>query len=155
MTDKEFKRLGRPQLIDIIYQLQLQVDELTEKNQKLEQALADKHFRISNAGNIAQAALEMSDCFQSAQNAAEQYLNEIRSLQQQTKQEKERVLSQAQAEAEAILSKARAEADATTAQARAEAEELLADTKRSQSEYESAIDVILQAYGQEAAEDDE
>ena len=30
MTDKEFKRLSRSQLIDIIYQFQLQVDKLTE-----------------------------------------------------------------------------------------------------------------------------
>ena len=28
MTDKEFKRLSRAQLIDIIYQFQLQVDKL-------------------------------------------------------------------------------------------------------------------------------
>ena len=31
MTDKEFKRLSRAQLIDIIYQLQLQIDELNEE----------------------------------------------------------------------------------------------------------------------------
>ena len=42
MTDKEFKRLGRAQLIDIIYQFQLQVDKLTEQNQELERKLADK-----------------------------------------------------------------------------------------------------------------
>lgn len=33
MTDKEFKRLSRAQLIDIIYQLQLQIDELNEEKQ--------------------------------------------------------------------------------------------------------------------------
>ena len=38
MTDKEFKRLGRAQLIEIIYQLQLQLDELTEQNQALKNA---------------------------------------------------------------------------------------------------------------------
>ena len=57
MTDKEFKRLSRAEMIDIIYQFQLQVDELTEKNQKLERELADKRLRLQNAGNIAEAAL--------------------------------------------------------------------------------------------------
>ena len=51
MTDKEFKRLSRSQLIDIIYQLQVQLDNLTEQNRELENALADKRLRISNAGN--------------------------------------------------------------------------------------------------------
>lgn len=78
MTDKEFKRLSRSHLIDIIYQYQLQIDKLTEENQKLEREFADKRLRISNAGNIAKAALEINDCFRNAQNAAEQYLNEIK-----------------------------------------------------------------------------
>ena len=35
MTDKEFKRLSRSQLIDIIYQFQLKQEELTVENEKL------------------------------------------------------------------------------------------------------------------------
>ena len=56
MTDKEFKKLSRAQLIDIIYQFQLQVDELEERNKALEKALEDKRIRIDNAGNLAEAA---------------------------------------------------------------------------------------------------
>ena len=76
MTDKEFKRLSRAQLIDIIYQLQLQMDKLAEQNRELERELEDKRLRLSNAGNIAEAALKINDCFNSAQRAAEQYLNQ-------------------------------------------------------------------------------
>lgn len=83
MTDKEFKRLNRAQLIEIIYQLQLQVEELTEQKQALEAALADKRLRINNAGDLARAALEINECFVSAQNAAEQYLNEIKEMHQE------------------------------------------------------------------------
>ena len=36
MTDKEFKRLSRAQLIEIIYQLQLQIDKLSEQMQDFE-----------------------------------------------------------------------------------------------------------------------
>ena len=107
MTDKEFKRLSRSQLIDIIYQFQLQVDKLTEQNQELERELADKRLRLSNAGNIADAALEMNDCFRSAQNAAEQYLNEIKAIREETKAERQRILAQAQAEAATIIANAK------------------------------------------------
>ena len=70
MTDKEFKRLRRAQLIDIIYQLQLKQEELTAENEKLSKALADKRLRVSKAGNIAEAALEIHNVMQAAQDAA-------------------------------------------------------------------------------------
>ena len=83
MTDKEFKRLTRYQLIDIIYQLQLELEVLSEKNQSLEKALEDKRLRINNAGNLAEAVLEINDCFRSAQKAADQYINEIKAAHAQ------------------------------------------------------------------------
>ena len=106
LTDKEFKRLSRAQLIDIIYQLQLQIDDLTAQNQQLEKALDDKRLRISIAGNLAEAALEINDCFRSAQSAAEQYLNEITAMRRETEAERQRILAEAQAEAEAIIANA-------------------------------------------------
>ena len=127
MTDKEFKQLSRAQLIEIIYQLQLQLDGLTERNQALEDALADKRLRISNAGNLAEAALEINDCFRSAQNAAEQYLNEIKLMREETESERQRIL----------------------AQARAEAEEIIAGAKKTQGDYDTAIEAILKEYGQD------
>ena len=126
MTDKEFQRLSRSQLIDVIYQFQLQVDKLTEQNQELERELADKRLRLRNAGNIADAALAINDCFRSAQNAAEQYLNEIKAIREETEAERQRILSEAQAEAAAIVSNA----------------------KKTYGEYDSAIEAILKEYGQ-------
>ena len=107
MTDKEFKRLGRSQLIEIIYQLQLQNDKLTEQNEFLQKALEDKRMRISNAGNLAEAALEINDCFRNAQNAAEQYLNEIKAIREEIESEREKILLDARLEAERIVSEAR------------------------------------------------
>ena len=126
MTDKEFKRLTRAQLIDVIYQLQLQIDGLSEQNRELEQELADKRLRLSNAGNIADAALEINDCFRSAQNAAEQYLNEIKALREETEAERQKILSQAQTEAEMIIENA----------------------KKAHADYDSAVEEILKEYRQ-------
>lgn len=107
MTDKEFKRLNRAQLIDIIYQFQLQIDKLTEQNLKLKRELADKRLRLRNAGNIADAALEINNCFRSAQDAADQYLNEIKLIRDETEAERQRILARAQAAADAILADAK------------------------------------------------
>lgn len=126
MTDKEFKRLNRSQLIEIIYQFQLQVDKLTEQNQELERKLSDKRLRLSKAGNIADAALEINDCFRSAQNAAEQYLDEIKAIREETEAERQRIIVQAHEEAAAII----------------------ADAKQTQSDYDSAIEALLKEYRQ-------
>ena len=107
MTDREFKRLGRAQLIEIIYQLQLQVDDLIKENQTLKYALEDKRLRISNAGSLAEAALEINDCFRNAQNAADQYLNEIKAMREATNAECGRILVAARAEADAIVAEAK------------------------------------------------
>ena len=124
MTDKEFKHLSRSQLIEIIYRLQLQIDELNEQKQVLEDALADQRLRISNTGNLAEAALEINDCFRSAQNAAEQYLNEIKLMREETESERQKILSQARAEASVII----------------------ANATKTQNDYDSAIETILKEY---------
>ncbi len=106
MTDKEFKRLNRAQLIDIIYQFQLKQEKLTAENERLSKALADKRLRVSQAGNIAEAALEIHNVMQAAQDAAALYLEEIRVMRDETEKKCQRILEQAQKEAEAILAQA-------------------------------------------------
>jgi vacuolar-type H+-ATPase subunit H len=97
----------------------------------LEQALADKRLRLEQAGNIADAALAMNDCFRSAQNAAEQYLQEIQTIREETEAQRQQILSEAQAEAAAII----------------------AGAKKTQGDYDSAIEAILQEYGQSHSDD--
>ena len=84
MTDKEFKRLSRSQLIDIMYQLQLKQEELIKENQNLKEALEDKRTHLRQAGNIAEASLAIHNVMQAAQDAASQYLEEIRTIKAET-----------------------------------------------------------------------
>ena len=126
MTDKEFKRLSRAQLIEIIYQLQLQVDELDRRNKTLEKALADKRLRMENAGNIAEAALVVNECFRSAQNAADQYLAEIKAIYDEAEVQRQQIIAEAQAEAE----------------------QLIANAQKPQTDYRSIIEAIMREHEQ-------
>lgn len=127
MTDKEFKRLSRSQLIDIIYQLQLKQNELEEENRKLKAEVGDKRIRLREAGNIAEAALAMHNVMQSAQDAADQYLEEIRAMKQETAENCNRILEKAKQEAAAIVARA----------------------NQKHTVYDSAVDAILKEYQQE------
>ena len=108
MTDKEFKRLSRAQLIDIIYEFQLKQDELMAENERLSKELANKRIRMNKAGNIAEASLEIHNVLQAAQNAAEQYLDEIRIMREDTKTKCQQLIKKARQDADAILAKAKA-----------------------------------------------
>ena len=146
MTDREFKQLNRAQLIDVIYQLQLQVDELNGQKQKLEAAIADKRLRISAVGSIAEAALEINDCFRNAQNAADQYLSEIKAIREDAEERRAKLLGEARTEAEDILAKAKEEAEALLAKAREDAQTIVEDAKWSKGDYDLAIETILKEY---------
>ncbi len=78
MTDKEFKRLSREELVDIIYVLQKQNDEKDAQIKELQATLDDRTLRLSKAGSIAEAAISVNGVFEAAQAAAEQYLSSVR-----------------------------------------------------------------------------
>ena len=119
MTDKEFKRLNRSQLIEIIYQLQLKQEELSADNERLSKELSDKRLRVNKAGNIAEAALEIHNVMQSAQEAADHYLEEIKI---RVNNEYQRILKEAKKTAAQILETAQKEADEIVAHAKRESQ---------------------------------
>ena len=132
MTDKEFKRLSRSELIDIIYQLQLKQDELIADNENLSKELDDKRIRVSKAGNIADAALEIHNVMQAAQDAAAHYVEEI---QIRVDEEYQRILEKANNKAAAIIEKAQREAA-----------EIIAQAKKENSDYVPVVEDILKEY---------
>ena len=107
MTDREFKRLSRSQLIDIIYQLQIKQKELEDENLKLKEELADKRIRMRQAGSIAEASLAMHNVMQVAQDAADQYLEEIRLMHSETEEKCKLLLEKAQKDADDIVAQAK------------------------------------------------
>lgn len=77
MNEKDFKRLGKGDLIEIIYQLKKNEEELRQKLDETEAQLKERNYKIENAGSIAEAALELNEVFASAQKAADEYLEQI------------------------------------------------------------------------------
>ena len=86
IIDKELKKLSRTDLIEIIYRYQQREQELADANKKLQQELDDRQIKLENVGSIAEAALALNDVFATAQKAADQYLENIKQLQQQAEQ---------------------------------------------------------------------
>ncbi len=135
MADRELRRMHRAELIEIIYALKQREDQLTKENAALTAQLQDRQIRLSEAGSIAQAALELNRLFEAAQAAADDYLLSVKASHPDTDPAADPA-AQARAEAQQILAQARAEAETIKAHARQEygAMSALALQKHTQTE---------------------
>ena len=78
MTDKQLRKLKRVELLELMIEQGKEIEELKEDIARLEQELADRNILIEEAGSIAEAALKLNKVFEAAQEAADQYLENIR-----------------------------------------------------------------------------
>ena len=119
MTSKELKHLRRSELLEMLI---AQMEE-NEKQGKLlegaESALRNRQIDIENAGSIAEASLQLNGVFEAAQSAAEQYLENVRRMEEQqnliAQQMQEKAKKQADfmiAQADTYSRETRREADA-------------------------------------------
>ena len=112
MTNKELRKLSRAELIDLLFELQTQNENLTAENRELAAQLESRQLQITEAGSIAEAALRLNGVFEAAQAAADQYV---------------RCTKDSLAIAERTLAAAKRQADTLVQEATAQAQKLLAD----------------------------
>lgn len=80
MTEKELKKLHRSDLLELLIAQEKENEQLRSQIAQLETRLADRTIAIDQAGSIAEASLQINGVLQAAQNAAAQYLENIRLL---------------------------------------------------------------------------
>lgn len=80
MADRELKKLNRKQLLELLLRL-------TERSEELQAQLDDANKKLKNrllikteAGSIAEAALKLNGVFEAAEDAAKQYLYNVKKL---------------------------------------------------------------------------
>lgn len=86
MIHKELKKMGRRELVDIIYQLKKNEQKLQEELALMQEALQEKRIRFSEVGSIAEAATSITDLFSTAQKTADMYLLEISCMKRETEE---------------------------------------------------------------------
>lgn len=91
MDDKEFRKLRREDLIEIIYQYQRRDQKLTQENEMLRRQLEDRTIRLQKTGSIAEAAMALSGVFEAAQKAADLYLQSVQAYDPSLFQNSEKV----------------------------------------------------------------
>ena len=114
MTDKELKHLSRSELLEMLLAQVEENQKLKMQLNEMQAQLDNRQIVINEAGSIAEAALQLNGVFEAAQNAAAQYLENIRRLSGEEEAICQRMEEEVRKKAEAI----RPEADAYSHQVR-------------------------------------
>lgn len=85
MTDKEFRRLKRGELIEIIYELQESEAQLQKEVELLKTRLEEKEKIEIQENLIAQAVQDLNSMLIAAQSAADRYVEETKRLKNEKK----------------------------------------------------------------------
>lgn len=81
MTEKEMRRLSRAELLELLV-MQINLNKtLKAELENAKEQLENRRVQLEEAGSIAEASLRLNDVFQAAQNAADQYLENIKRMQ--------------------------------------------------------------------------
>ena len=78
MTEKELRRLSRTDLLEMLLEQSKEVQRLQQELEETKQKLEDRRLMEQEAGSVAEAALRINKVFEAAQQAADQYLENIR-----------------------------------------------------------------------------
>lgn len=111
MTDKEFKKLKRSDLISIIYEYQKKQDELMAEIDSIRTELDEKRIKISNAGSIAEAVVGLDRLFETAQQTADDYLAQVKAMVEDAEKKAADIIAEAEKKAAEILENAQKEHD--------------------------------------------
>ena len=107
MTDKEFRKLKRGDLIAIIYEYQKKQEELVKEISELREQLESKKLKINKAGSIAEAVVGLDLLFETAQKTADDYIEQVKLANEEAEKKAAEIIKQAEDEAAEIVLKAK------------------------------------------------
>jgi hypothetical protein len=78
LLEKKLKRLSKVELLEMLLGQSKRVEELEQQVQELNARLEQRSIAIDNSGNLAEACLQVNGVFEAAQEAADQYMENVR-----------------------------------------------------------------------------
>lgn len=146
MTDKDLKRMSRGELLELLIAQMNENEKLKRKLTKAQEYINDRQITISEAGSIAEAALSLNAVFEAAQNAAAQYLDNIKRLSGEQEAICKQMEDDARKKAEAYDQKVRSEADAYSEMLHKEADEYGQKVRSEADAYKQKVASEADAY---------
>lgn len=86
MTDRELRKLSRADLLELLLKEHKENEQLRLQLEQAQEKLTSREIEIEVAGSLAEAALRLNDVFKAADQAAAQYLHNVRRMAEEQSQ---------------------------------------------------------------------
>lgn len=102
MTDKELRKLSRTELLELLLVQSRELDKMNKELEAMQQQVRKREIALNQAGNIAEAALQLTGIFEAAQAAADLYLENVMSPVSDTEKRCIQMLEETQRQCEQL-----------------------------------------------------
>lgn len=109
MTERELKRMSRTEVLELLLSQTNKIEELEAKLKEANEKITNRQIQLEQAGSIAEASLQLSGIFKDAQIAADQYLENMKRMEEETKVKSEQLLANTKIQCDEMVEKAKKE----------------------------------------------
>ena len=106
MTDNELRRLSRKDLLEMLIELESENERLRAEIETIKNEKENNDLIVNNATSIAEASLQLHGVFEAADDAAKQYLVNIKRCNEEQQTEYDRIIGEAHIKAAEIIKNA-------------------------------------------------
>ena len=149
MTDKELRKLNRTELLQMLLEQSRETERLRELLEQAEEKLRCREIELQEAGNIAQASLQVNGVFDSAQKAAEEYLENVRQLSGRQKEICTQMEEESRERAGKMIEDAQRQCREMIAAAQAECEQKVRDAEQQAQAYWKEVTAKMELVAQQ------
>lgn len=140
---KEMKKLSRADLLEIIYEMKKNEENLQSMLTTAQDELKKREIMIDNAGSIAEASLALNDVFGAAQRAVDTYVTSIQAHYASMEEK----CAEAEAERQKLLDAAQIQADKIVKEAEQKSSKMIeaakSNIKGREEKFQQTVDRVL------------
>ena len=146
MAEYNLKKLSRADLLEMLVDQGEELEILKQKLADTEAKLYQKELIIDEAGSIADASLKLNGVFEAAQASCEQYIDNIKQLNERQQQVCEQLEQDSRVKAEALLAETTEKCETMENEMKTRCEEMVAKAKEESQAYWDEVSQRLEAF---------
>lgn len=138
-TENDIKKLGRAELLELLIKQTSENEQLRKRLDEAEAQLAKKRIIMESCGSIAEASLQLSDIFNTAQAAADEYIESVKLYSETREEIFNRIEAEAKVEADRIISETKRKCRLMEEKTERKCEEMTRLAKKASEDYWNSV----------------
>lgn len=154
-TEKDIKKLGRAELLELLIKQTSENEQLRNRLDEAEAQLAQRRIIMEKCGSIAEASLQLSNIFNAAQEAAQEYIESVKLHSETSEEIFNRIQTEAQAEANLLVSETKRKCRLMEEETERKCDEMVRLAKKASEDYWNSVSEKLNLKKQGEGENEE